>query len=169
MNGSMKRSIASALAAMLAVVSVTDAAAQQVPAPNRPKIGLVLGGGGARGGAHIGILEVLEELRVPFDCIAGTSMGALMSGAYVSGVTPAHMRERIEATDWTGMFDDNAGRAQVSKRNKDFDDRFFSALELGVTSDGLKYREGAVAGTKIKLFFNSLVGADIWERTFEAL
>ncbi len=106
------------------------------------KIGLVLGGGGARGGAHIGVLEVLEELRVPFDCVAGTSMGALMSGAYVAGVTPAHMRERIEATDWTGMFDDSAGRAQVSKRNKDFDDRFFSALELGVTSEGLKYREG---------------------------
>ncbi len=169
MNDSTKRFILGALAAMLATVAAMDASAQQAPAPHRPKIGLVLGGGGARGGAHIGVLEVLEELRVPFDCVAGTSMGALMSGAYVAGVTPAHMRERIEATDWTGMFDDSAGRAQVSKRNKDFDDRFFSALELGVTSEGLKYREGAVAGTKIKLFFNSLVGADLGERTIEAL
>ncbi len=78
----------------------------------------MLGGGGARGGAHIGILEVLEELHVPFDCIAGTSMGALMSGAYDAGVTPAYMRERIKATDWSDMFDDTAGRPEVSKRNK---------------------------------------------------
>jgi NTE family protein len=157
------------LAALLAAAVAMDAFAQQAPAPHRPKIGLVLGGGGARGGAHIGILEVLEELRVPFDCIAGTSMGALMSGAYDAGVTPAHMRERIKATDWGDMFDDTAGRADISKRNKDFDDRFFSALELGVSSEGLKYREGAVAGTKIKLFFNSLVGADVGQRTIEGL
>jgi NTE family protein len=50
--------------------------------PARPRVGLVLGGGGARGAAHIGVLEVLEKLRVPVDCVAGTSMGALVAGAY---------------------------------------------------------------------------------------
>ena len=51
----------------------------------RPKVGLVLSGGGARGVAHIGVLKVLEELRVPVDFIAGTSMGSLVGGIYASG------------------------------------------------------------------------------------
>jgi NTE family protein len=132
-------------------------------------VGLVLGGGGARGGAHLGVLEVLEELRVPFDCVAGTSMGALAAGAYVAGVSPAEMKETISRTDWAGMFDDSAGRDSVNLRRKLFDDRFYSGLEFGVTKDGLRYREGAVAGEKIKLFFNALVRADLGERGIEDL
>src|SRR6267142_6037860 len=54
----------------------------------RPRVGLVLSGGGARGLAHIGVLKVLEELRVPVDVIAGTSMGAVVGGLYASGMSP---------------------------------------------------------------------------------
>ena len=57
----------------------------------RPKICLVLSGGGARGAAHIGVLKVLEEYRVPIDCIAGTSMGALVGAAYASGMSVPEM------------------------------------------------------------------------------
>lgn len=159
-----RRSLA-ALAAVAGALAAFEAASQ---AP-RPKVGLVLGGGGARGGAHIGVLEVLEELRIPFDCIAGTSMGALVGGAYAAGIDPAQMRERIGATDWGAIFDDSAGRDEVRLRRKQFDDRFFSALEFGVTEGGLRYREGAVAGQKIKLFFNSLVRSDLGERSIEEL
>ena len=56
-----------------------------------PRIGLVLGGGGARGAAHVGVLQKLQELRVPVDCVAGTSMGGLVAGAFSSGLTPAGM------------------------------------------------------------------------------
>ena len=55
-------------------------------APQRPRIGLVLGGGGAKGAAHVGVLDVLEEMRIPVDCVVGTSMGALVGGAYASGL-----------------------------------------------------------------------------------
>ena len=72
-----------------------------------PRIALVLGGGGARGAAHIGVLEVLEKLRVPVDCVAGTSMGALVSGAYAAGRTPAEMRSELAKADWNDMFQDN--------------------------------------------------------------
>jgi len=152
-----------------ALLAVPQAAAQALAATARPKVGLVLGGGGARGGAHLGVLEVLEELRVPFDCVAGTSMGALAAGAYVAGVSPAEMKETIAKTDWAGMFDDSAGRESVSLRRKQIDDRFYSGLEFGVTKEGLRYREGAVAGEKIKLFFNELVRADLGERNIENL
>ncbi len=160
-----------ALAACLAgaLLALPEARAQAPAASARPKVGLVLGGGGARGGAHLGVLEVLEELRVPFDCVAGTSMGALAAGAYVAGVSPADMKETIAKTDWAGMFDDSAGRDSVSLRRKQIDDRFYSGLEFGVTKDGLRYREGAVAGEKIKLFFNELVRADLGERNIEDL
>ena len=141
----------------------------QAAAGARPKVGLVLGGGGARGGAHLGVLEVLEELRVPFDCVAGTSMGALMGGVFLSGVSTAGMRKAIGNTDWDSLFDDGAGREYVNLRRKAIDDRFFSSLEFGVTKDGLAYREGAVAGEKIKLFFNELVRADLGERNIEEL
>src|SRR5688572_31523863 len=93
--------------ALAATTSAIEAAAQTA---QRPKVGLVLGGGGARGGAHIGVLEVLEELRIPVDCVAGTSMGALVGGAYAAGIPPAHMREKIGATDWSTIFEDSAGR-----------------------------------------------------------
>ena len=58
----------------------------------RPKICLVLSGGGARGAAHVGVLKVLEELHVPIDCITGTSMGSLVGASYASGTTIAQMK-----------------------------------------------------------------------------
>ena len=67
----------------------------EVTAPNRPRICLVLSGGGARGAAHIGVLKVLEELRVPVDCIAGTSMGSIVGGAYATGMTVAEMEQTL--------------------------------------------------------------------------
>ncbi|HJQ98914.1 MAG TPA: patatin-like phospholipase family protein, partial [Candidatus Polarisedimenticolaceae bacterium] len=65
-----------------AAVLLLSSVAAEEPEAARPKIGLALGGGGARGGAHVGVLEVLEELHVPVDAIAGTSMGAMIGGLY---------------------------------------------------------------------------------------
>ena len=144
------------LAAVL-VAGATFAALAQTEPVKRPRIGLVLGGGGARGGAHLGVLEVLEELRVPVDCIAGTSMGALAGGAYAAGISPADIEDLVGRADWIGMFDDTAGRQAVNLRRKGLDDRFYSGLELGVSREGLRFREGALAGEKLKLFFNKLV------------
>ena len=135
----------------------------------RPKIGLVLGGGGARGAAHIGVLEVLERMRVPVDCVAGTSMGALVAGAYAAGVSPAEMRTRMAAADWNDMFLDNPEYSEMSYRNKIISRRFQPGSETGVTPDGVRYQPGVVVGQKIKLFFNELVHANHRERLIEAL
>ena len=134
-----------------------------------PRIGLVLGGGGARGGAHLGVLEVLEDLRIPIACIAGTSMGGLAGGAYAAGVSPRDIQEIVGKTDWINMFDDSAGRQSVDLRHKEIDDRFYSGLEFGVSRDGLRFREGALAGEKLKLFFNRLVRTDLGDRSIEDL
>ena len=160
------RAVAGLLALLLVTFFTVEAVAQASP---RPRIGLALGGGGARGGAHIGVIEALEELRVPIDCIVGTSIGALVGGAYASGVSPGEIRELVAATDWIGIFDDSAGRAGVNMRRKEIDDRYFSGLEVGVGPDGVRYREGAVAGEKLKLFFNQLVRVEQGERPIEEL
>ena len=154
--------------AMVLVCSALGAFAQAAPT-TRPRVGLVLGGGGARGGAHLGVLEVLEELRVPVDCIAGTSMGALAGGAYAAGVSPADIIQLVRKADWINMFDDTAGRQSVNLRRKGLDDRYYSGLELGVSRDGLRFREGALAGEKLKLFFNQLVRSEYGERAIEDL
>src|SRR5258706_3127054 len=137
------------LTAVLVVIAASAAHAQQ-----GARIGLVLGGGGARGGAHLGVLEVLEELRVPIDCVTGTSMGALVGGAYAAGVSPKDIEALVGEADWIRMFDDTAGRQSVNLRRKELEDRYYSGLELGVSKDGIPFREGGLAGEKLKLFFD---------------
>ncbi|HUL94209.1 MAG TPA: patatin-like phospholipase family protein, partial [Burkholderiales bacterium] len=78
------------------------AVAQEPAAAARPRIGLALSGGGARGAAHIGVLKVLEELRVPVDCVTGTSMGSVVGGSFAAGTTPADMEQIVTQTDWGG-------------------------------------------------------------------
>ena len=132
-------------------------------------MGLVLGGGGARGAAHVGVLEVLQQLRVPVDCIAGTSMGALVAGAFAAGLSPAEMRLALAEADWNDMFQDNPSYSEINYRNKAISRRFMPGSETGVGDKGLEYQAGVVAGQKIKLFFNRLVHSDLGERDIENL
>lgn len=132
-----------------------------------PKIALVLGGGGARGAAHIGVLEVLERERIPLACVVGTSMGGLTAGAYAAGLSPAEMREKLEKADWTDLFLDSADYSQLGFRKKRVTNRFLSGTELGLIKHGVQIKPGVIAGTKIKLFFNLLVGADYSARNIE--
>lgn len=153
-----------ALAGLLLAASLTQAAEIV-----RPRVGLVLGGGGARGAAHIGVLEVLEKLRVPVDCVAGTSMGGLVAGAFAAGLSPTEMRRELARADWKDMFFDSPPYSDVSYRNKVISQRFLPASETGVSSKGLTYQGGVVSGQKIKLFFNRLVNSDLGEREIETL
>jgi NTE family protein len=109
----------SMLAVMLLAIT-SPALADESPTPTagkkRPKICLVLSGGGARGAAHVGVLKVLEEYRVPIDCIVGTSMGALVGAGYATGTSVAEM-ENINAEISTALlFYDQPPRDQQTMR-----------------------------------------------------
>jgi NTE family protein len=146
------------------------ATAQPVPtAEPRVRVGLVLGGGGARGAAHIGVLEVLESLRIPVDCVAGTSMGALVAGAWAAGLSPAEMRAELARADWGDMFQDNPDFADLNFRTKRLSQRFLPGTETGFGPGGAVSPTGVVTGQKIKLFFNHLVRADTGERELQTL
>ena len=141
----------------------------QAQGADRPKVGLVLGGGGARGAAHIGVLEVLERLRVPVDCVAGTSMGALIAGAWAAGLSPATMRQELARADWADMFQDNPDYTELNFRNKRLSQRFLPGSETGILAGSAVTPPGVVSGQKIKLFFNHLVRADAGERELQQL
>jgi NTE family protein len=135
----------------------------------RPRIGLVLGGGGARGSAHIGVLQVLEQLHVPVDCVAGTSMGGLVAGAFASGLDSGQMSEKLSRIDWNDMFEDNPGRTELNYRDRRLAQSYYPGLEFGVKDGHLEAARGLIQGQKLKLFFNSLVGAGAGTRAIENL
>ena len=98
----------------------------------RPRIGLVLSGGGARGAAHIGVLKVLDELHVPIDAIAGTSMGAVVGGLYASGMSGREIDALLSSVDWQDAFRDRPQRADLAFRRKQEDHDFLVNMPLGV-------------------------------------
>jgi len=118
-------------------------------AAKRPRIALALAGGGARGGAHIGVLKVLEELRVPIDCIAGTSMGALVGGGYASGMPAADIEKFIKNVDWKSVVAGVGTRHLVPAEQKRFNDTSGS-VELGVKGGKIIPPSGLIASSRIE-------------------
>lgn len=122
----------------------------------RPKIGLVLGGGGARGAAHIGVLKELERQRVPIDAIAGTSMGAIVGGLYAIGSSPEELEELVATLDWVASMRDTPSRDHLSFRRKLDDEHYPISAELGISREGLELPMGAVKGQRLSLLLREL-------------
>ena len=117
--------------------------------PPRPRIGVALGGGGARGGAHVGVLEVLEELHVPVDAIAGTSMGAMIGGLYAAGVPAARIDQQLSTADWSDLLDDRPSYRDLVFRRKEDASRYLVDFELGIRGGKIRQARGFRAGQKL--------------------
>ena len=117
----------------------------------RPRIGLVLGGGGARGIAHISVLKELERLHVPVDCIAGTSAGAMIGGLYASGMSAAEIETLVSAVDWGKALHDSLARPERSFRRKRDDDLSVLPAKPGISTSGIKLASGLLTGENIQL------------------
>jgi NTE family protein len=164
------REVAAALT-LLAACSAGPAA-QAVPAAapaTAPRIGLALSGGGARGIAHIGVLKVLEEMRVPIHCVTGTSMGAIVGASFAAGRSPVEMEKLVLAADWAAIFRDRPPRKEISIRRKSDDYKTLFAPEFGVTEDGLALPKGVIAGVSIEAFFRVLAAPAIGITDFHEL
>jgi NTE family protein len=122
----------------------------QNPPQVRPRICLVLSGGGARGMAHIGVLKVLEELKIPIDCIAGTSMGAVVGGLYASGMTAAQIDATMRSVDWQEAFRDAPPRKDLAFRRKQDDRNFLVRLPLGLKHGKILLPKGFIQGQKLQ-------------------
>ncbi len=128
----------------------------RAPGDTRPRIGLVLGGGGARGFAHVSVLKELERQRIPVDCIAGTSVGALVGGLYASGMTAADIERELRALDWPRMFNDRLDRPQRTYRRKRDDDLALIPTKPGIGTEGLKFAPGVLSGERVLLLLERL-------------
>jgi NTE family protein len=121
-----------------------------------PRIGLVLSGGGARGAAHIGVIQVLEELHVPIDCIAGTSMGSIIGGLYAAGYTVPEMQQALLAIPWSEVFKDAPPREQRAFRRKQEETSFLVQAKPGFNQGQITLPKGAIQGQKLDLILQQL-------------
>lgn len=119
-------------------------------------VGLVLGGGGARGFAHLGVLKELERLRIPITCIAGTSAGALIGGIYANGLPLAQMEHEFDAADWDALLSGKPTRADVPYDRKRDDYKNYLDITFGLKKDGLKVPRSAINSQEIELYIHKL-------------
>jgi NTE family protein len=164
-----KAAVLALACALLVQAQPAARAAADMAATQRPKIGLVLGGGGARGAAHVGVLKVLEEMRIPVDCIAGTSMGSIVGGLYASGMSPAGIEREMRSMPWNELFQDQPPREDRSFRRKRDDDLYVWKAKPGLGADGLKVPLAVIHGQKFDLELNRLTQPVATIRDFDAL
>src|SRR5271168_4094779 len=142
----------------------------------RPRICLVLSGGGARGMAHIGVLKILEQMKVPIDCIAGTSMGAVVGGLYASGMTADQIEATIRSVNWQEAFRDSPPRRELAFRRKQDDRNFLVRLPLGLKHGKILLPKGFIQGQKLQetlrqltLPFGTSTNFDVLPTPFQAV
>ncbi|SKA55941.1 patatin-like phospholipase family protein [Photobacterium toruni] len=140
------------------------------PVIDRPKIGLVLSGGGAKGAAHIGVLEVLEENRIPVDIVTGTSMGAYVGGMYAMGLSAQEVKQRTFNINWNTGYIDRASRNDLSLRRKNQNDTYQLHTDLGLDINGeFKSRPGAFQGQGLAVLLRQLTDNLPALKTFDRL
>jgi NTE family protein len=140
--------LATSLFALIASLAGPRGFAATERPPEGP-ICVVLSGGGALGIAHVGALKVLEELHVPVDCVAGTSMGAIVGGLYAAGYSPQELEDVILGIDWNDLLHDKPDRRDLPFRRKVDDLTYFTKWELGFSDGKLKVPPALISGHKL--------------------
>lgn len=139
------------------------------PATDRLQIGLVLGGGGARGYAHLGVLARLEEMHIPYDYIAGTSMGSIVGGLLATGMEADELARIVRNADWDDLFKDQTSREDITFRRKTDDDLGLFGPKLGIGKNSSLLPKGVVSGQKIILMFESVASQRVNTANFDVL
>ena len=139
--------IKTALTTLVVAVSFASGFSQSAPSP-RPKVGLVLEGGGALGLAHVGVLQWLEEHRIPVNYVAGTSMGGLVGGIYATGHSAAEVKELVKTIDWDEVLRGQTAYQDLSFRRKQDAAEYPSHMEFGLRK-GLQFPEGFNSGQQV--------------------
>ncbi|WP_426101691.1 patatin-like phospholipase family protein [Massilia sp. TSP1-1-2] len=170
-----------ALAAVLALLLHAHAALAQAPiatqdkgvvvvaAPVRPRVALVLSGGGARGFAHIGVLRALREQRIPVDMVVGTSMGSVVGGAYAAGASIADLEKMARQTDWDRVVADRPSREDLEFRRREEDVLLPSRIEFGLNGEGLSLPPSAAGNAALERTIARLLPAGTRDRPVSQL
>ncbi len=133
-------------ASFFLTASPSAAQTQEDKSASRPKVAVVLAGGGAKGAAHIGVLKALEEMKIPVDIITGTSMGAYVGGLYATGMSADEIESFIYSVDWNSGYQDRVDRSQRRVRDKEYEDRYQINTDLGLGFGEIRLPTGVVQG-----------------------
>jgi NTE family protein len=151
----MRRCLLAVLISFIVVSSFLSAAAQNQPVAPRPKLGLVLEGGGALGLAHIGVIQWLEEHRIPVNYVAGTSMGGLVGGIYATGHDAAEVKQLVKTIDWDQVLQGETPYKDLSFRRKQDAVEYPNHMEFGLRK-GLQFPEGFNSGMEVVMILDKV-------------
>lgn len=150
--------------------SATTNLSLSIPAmPARPKVALVLSGGGARGFAHIGVLRALRAQRVPVDIVVGTSMGAVVGGAYAAGRSVSELEQLVRETAWDRVLADRPARYDLDFRRKEEDQLLPSRIELAITKAGVSLPPAAAGNAALEQALTRLLPQGMRDRPINQL
>ena len=161
----MKNFVKNLLVVLLLLLSQMAFSQDTTVVKTRPKVGLVLSGGGAKGAAHIGVLKYLEEAEIPIDYIAGTSMGSIVGGMYALGYKSDEILDIIRNVDWGRLISNDVERKKISFARKNGDNTLLFSIPFSVQLDendmqAKSFRNslpgGVVTGDNLINLFNSL-------------
>ena len=155
--------------ATLLACSAMSAWAAAGDGDSRPRVGLVLAGGGAKGGAHVGVLKVLEEMHIPVDCIAGTSMGALVGGGYASGIPAAELEDFLVNIDWKKVVGSQGRRDLEPIEQKRAGPTYSNEFEFGITENGIRVPSGLINTSNVEDLLRVYVANARLETDFDRL
>jgi NTE family protein len=142
----------------LLIAAMAGAESQPASKPGRPKLGVALSGGGARGLAHVGVLKVMEEAGLRPDFITGTSMGSVVGALYASGYTAAQIEAMVLAEDLTTILMDQVARDDKSVQDKQDEGKFL--LTVPIERGQIALPKGMIAGQNVTLLFSKLLFAE---------
>lgn len=158
------------LAASLQSAHAADTSCTVAGGPaGRPSVGLVLSGGGARGYAHLGVLKVLEENRIPVDCIAATSMGSVVGGLYASGMTAQEMETRLAQINLADIAFDVTERADLPQSQREDEQLYAGSLSAGFGGNGFRLPTGLVQGNRLQALLQDWTAAVPGDASFSQL
>ena len=154
-------------AAFLALSAPVAGAVDTTEEVERPRIGLALSGGGARGSAHVGVLRMLDELGVPVDYIAGTSMGSIIGALYASGYTADGIQRVLDTMDWETALTDRPDRIYRTMRRKELESDLLIPYRLGFNKGSLELPLGVIEGQHLDQVLHHLLMPVVDIRSFD--
>lgn len=143
--------------------------ARDNPAETRPRVALVLGGGGAHAIANVGVLKELERQRVPIDLVVGTGLGSMIGGLYASGMSPDEIEDFFLSTDWADVFDPDTRREDLSFRRKRDDQDFLIKYRVGIKDGQAQLPTATVPNDKLGRLLQTAVANTKSTANFDAL
>ncbi|HEY1992179.1 MAG TPA: patatin-like phospholipase family protein [Gammaproteobacteria bacterium] len=168
----MRALLTSALLLMLLAATTAVQARPDTPQSTstyHPKVCLVLSGGGARGAAHVGVIEAMEKLHIPIDCIAGTSMGAIVGGLYAAGMSAQDLAAQMDRPALQEDMGNSPPRSRLSYRDKEDELKYLLRVEFGYANDKFFLPQGIVNGNAPGRILNVLMVALTPDQDFDKL